>query len=59
MNSGARAGTRLERTLHRDYYLTDEIFTRERDRIFWREWFCVGRDEEVHWMENPPAHYMV
>ena len=37
----------LERTLHRDYYLSDEIFRLERERIFAREWFCAGREEEI------------
>jgi Rieske 2Fe-2S family protein len=37
----------LEPTLHRDHYLTPESFARERDAIFHREWFCVGREEEV------------
>ena len=40
-------GARLERTLHRDYYLTDRVFALERERIFFREWFCVGREEEL------------
>jgi Rieske 2Fe-2S family protein len=37
----------LEPTLSREYYLTPELFAREKDRIFTREWFCVGREEEV------------
>jgi Rieske 2Fe-2S family protein len=37
----------LERTLHRDFYLSDELFAVEKDRIFWREWFCAGREEEL------------
>jgi glycine betaine catabolism A len=37
----------MERTLHRDFYLGDEIFGRERERIFFREWFCGGRAEEI------------
>jgi len=37
----------LERTLHRDYYLSDEVFALERERIFVREWFCAGREEEL------------
>src|SRR5919109_4916505 len=42
-------GTRstLERTLSRDYYFSDEIFERERARIFHHEWFCAGREEEL------------
>src|SRR4051794_29334000 len=37
----------LQRTLHRDYYRTDAAFARERERIFFREWFCFAREEEV------------
>jgi Rieske 2Fe-2S family protein len=37
----------LQRTLHRDAYFSDEIWRRERDRIFSAEWVCVGRAEEV------------
>jgi len=37
----------LEPTLDRTHYLTDYIFQREKDRIFAREWMCVGREEEV------------
>jgi phenylpropionate dioxygenase-like ring-hydroxylating dioxygenase large terminal subunit len=37
----------MERTLHRDYYLSDRIFQQERDRIFHREWFCAGRVEDI------------
>jgi Rieske 2Fe-2S family protein len=37
----------MERTLHRDFYLSDGIFQREKDRIFYREWFCGGREEEI------------
>ncbi len=37
----------LEPTLDRKHYLTEHIFQREKDRIFSREWMCVGRAEEV------------
>ena len=37
----------LQRTLHRDYYRTEAAFVRERERIFFPEWFCFGREEEV------------
>jgi Rieske 2Fe-2S family protein len=37
----------LERTLSREYYLSGAVFQREKERIFCREWFCVGREEEV------------
>jgi Rieske 2Fe-2S family protein len=44
----------LERTLHRDYYFSEEIFRRERERIFAREWYCVGREAEV----SSPGDYV-
>ena len=37
----------LQRTLHRDYYRTEAAFARERERIFFHEWFCFAREEEV------------
>jgi Rieske 2Fe-2S family protein len=40
-------GGALEATLHRDYYLSDHIFALERERIFFREWFCAAREEEI------------
>jgi Rieske 2Fe-2S family protein len=42
-----RPGAALERTLHRDHYLSDQLFALERERIFYREWFCVAREEEI------------
>jgi glycine betaine catabolism A len=38
-------GAALERTLHRDYYLSEPIFALERERLFFREWFCAAREE--------------
>jgi Rieske 2Fe-2S family protein len=48
-------GTALERTLHRDYYLSDQVFALERERIFHREWLCVAREEEI----PDPGDYLV
>jgi len=45
----------MERTLQRDYYLSEDIFQRERERIFFREWFCAGREEEL----AEPGDYLV
>jgi Rieske 2Fe-2S family protein len=44
---GRAAGQGLERTLHRDFYLADPLFQLERERIFFREWYCVAREEEL------------
>lgn len=38
----------------RDYYAAD-IFDLERERIFFRNWFCVGREEQV----ATPGDFMV
>jgi hypothetical protein len=37
----------MERTLHRDYYFSPEVFQREKERIFCPECFCAGREEEL------------
>ena len=37
----------MERTLDREFYFSPEIFAREKERIFYREWFCAGREEEL------------
>src|SRR5690349_17865890 len=38
---------KLERTLPRAAYVSDEFFHRERERLFFGEWFCVGRADEA------------
>jgi Rieske 2Fe-2S family protein len=37
----------MQPTLHRDFYFSPEIFQQEVERIFWREWFCAGREEAL------------
>jgi phenylpropionate dioxygenase-like ring-hydroxylating dioxygenase large terminal subunit len=37
----------LEPTLPRDSYLTPEFFSREKEAIFCRQWFCVAREDEI------------
>jgi Rieske 2Fe-2S family protein len=44
-----------ERTLHRDYYFSPELFEREKERIFCRQWFCAGREEQV----SGPGDYLI
>ncbi len=39
--------TPLEKTLPSDYYRSAEMYARERERIFCREWLCVGRETDV------------
>jgi Rieske 2Fe-2S family protein len=45
----------IERTLHRDYYFSAEVFQREKEQIFCRQWICAGREEEV----PEPGNYTV
>ena len=45
----------MERTLHRDFYLAEEVFRREQDTIFYREWICAGREAEL----GEPGSYAV
>lgn len=37
----------MEATLHRDLYLENSWFARERERIFFDQWFCVGREDDL------------
>jgi Rieske 2Fe-2S family protein len=37
----------LEESLPGSWYVSSEIFDREKEAIFFQEWFCVGREEEV------------
>jgi len=42
-----KAAGALEQTLPSRYYRSAEIYARERERIFCREWLCVGREAEL------------
>jgi glycine betaine catabolism A len=37
----------LQKSLPSSYYWSEEIFSREKERIFFREWFCAGREEQL------------
>jgi glycine betaine catabolism A len=37
----------LQRSLPTSWYLSEEVFAREKDLIFTREWFCAGREEQL------------
>jgi len=50
------AGSALEKSLPSAYYLTAEIFAREKEAIFCREWFCAGREEQL---PNPGDHLVL
>ena len=37
----------IEQTLPSNWYLRDEIFSLEREHIFFRDWVCVAREEQL------------
>lgn len=37
----------MEKTLHRDRYVEPDWFEREHEAVFARQWFCVGREDEI------------
>jgi Rieske 2Fe-2S family protein len=37
----------LEPTLPTQWYRSNAVFRVEKEKIFWREWMCVGREEEL------------
>ena len=37
----------LQKSLPSSWYLSDDIFAREKEHIFFREWFCAGREEQL------------
>ncbi|MDQ6825432.1 MAG: Rieske (2Fe-2S) protein, partial [Candidatus Eremiobacteraeota bacterium] len=39
--------SKLEVTLPKRFYFSEDIYAQEKERIFWREWFCAGREEQV------------
>jgi Rieske 2Fe-2S family protein len=43
----------LEPTLPSSWYRSDKVFGLEKERIFFREWLCVGREEELL---SPASH---
>jgi glycine betaine catabolism A len=45
----------ISKSLPKHYYLSDEIFGLEKERIFFKEWFCAGRAEEL----PEPGSYLV
>jgi Rieske 2Fe-2S family protein len=39
--------SKLQKSLPSGYYLSEEIFAAEKEKIFCREWFCAAREEEL------------
>ncbi|MBT6893724.1 MAG: Rieske 2Fe-2S domain-containing protein, partial [Gammaproteobacteria bacterium] len=46
----------MEQTLPSNWYLNDDIFALEREHIFFREWVCVARAEQL---PNPGDHLVL
>jgi glycine betaine catabolism A len=47
--------SKLEATLPRDFYLSEQVFGREKERIFLSQWFCAGREEQL----EKPGDYVL
>jgi Rieske 2Fe-2S family protein len=45
----------LQESLPAHYYLSDDVFSREKEAMFFREWFCAGREEQL----PKPGDYLV
>ena len=45
--STATGNKALQKSLPSSSYYSAEMFQREKDHIFFREWFCAGREEEL------------
>lgn len=46
----------LQKSLPSSYYLSEEIFVREKEAIFCHEWICAGREEQL---PNPGDHVVL
>lgn len=55
MSTNSTTPTRLQRSLPSFYYHSADIFAQERERIFFREWFCAAREEQL----QKPGDYLV
>ena len=55
MSTNSTTPTRLQRSLPSFYYQSADICAQERERIFYREWFCAAREEQL----EKPGDYLV
>jgi glycine betaine catabolism A len=46
-DTGTNGNESLQKSLPSSYYWSEEIFNQEKERIFFREWFCAGREEQL------------
>src|ERR1700736_7086835 len=51
----ANGNQSLQKSLPSSYYRSEETFSREKERIFFTEWFCAGREEQL----PNPGDYLV
>jgi Rieske 2Fe-2S family protein len=54
-SSDMSTNSTLQKSLPSSYYLSDQVFSEEKKAIFCREWFCVGRTEQI----ANPGEYLV
>jgi len=47
MTKDLESKNELQRSLPSSYYTSEEIFVQEKEKIFWREWFCAAREEQI------------
>jgi len=45
VNQGTNSG--MQKSLPSDYYRSSQIFAKEKEKIFCREWFCAAREEQI------------
>src|SRR6202045_455375 len=46
-DTSTKGNESLQKSLPSSYYWSEEIFAREKERIFFREWICAGREEQL------------
>src|SRR5215472_10023041 len=46
-DDNAERPCRVQQSLPSSYYTEPQIFRREQEAIFGREWFCAGREEDI------------
>lgn len=46
-DTDASSNARLEETLPKEAYVSDDAYRRELERIFYRQWVCVAREEAI------------
>jgi Rieske 2Fe-2S family protein len=55
-NGAAAPNSSLQKSLPASYYWSEEIFAQEKEKIFFSEWFCAGREEQL---PNPGDHLVL